>query len=979
MIHVVDGLTDKIISVIDVGQFWDDIHYKSLRDTMETFDFSTFGDQPFATHLGKRNRLVIPDEDGRYAEFIIANVKKYRSGVAQFADVKANASYLDIRKAKVIRPESLTSQTLSTLVSHAIGGTEWQVGRLEGTGRRTIHIEDYTDPYSLLKTIATEYDLELQFRTEIGSNRIVGRYVDLLQRVGEWRGREVEFGHDLIGIERIEDTDNIVTALIGVGPERQDGTRLSVTVSDSDAWQRWGRVDPATGNRAHIIEVYEPQSEDQDMTLARLRTLTENELEKRVNAVISYKSEAVDLENAIGLENQKVRFGDSIRVKDDAFVPPIYLDARVHTMERSIVDKTKKTFVLGDFIEYTEDDINAIWRSMQLEIQRKLAHLIVISVESSAGDVFKNGVGTSELTARVFLSGSEVDEDASLYSYSWTKHDKDGNRDMSFARSGKTITVASSDVDSKATFFVDIGFSGEVIQTGQFTIADLFDGEDGVPGVPGPPGEDGQSLYTWVKYADSASGAGMSDSPVGKEYIGFSYNKTTATESTNPSDYSWALIQGPQGVQGDDGQTYYTWLKYADSPTSGMSDNPSGKKYMGLAYNKTTATESTNYADYDWSLIQGPQGERGPQGPNIVDSTTQIEANVIKSNHIDVSNLSAITANLGTVTAGSLTGVTITSSDGLGNKVVMGSGKLDSFRNNTRVASLDNTGLKIYRDSDGSLVGNIRDAVASGTSTIGLGIVSHQNSLSLGFDSVSEVSKTWMYFNYNEKSVQLLGSHRPGHDDGRLYLKSTGEGGTAAGRVPGLNLLNYTDSSSNRWSSVVVYTGRDNSYPTNGRYGFEVWQYRGTSNGSAKQMVKIDTDDSNQTYFSAYTDVAWMPPTRLQGARGQYRWAAQCSVSSALTNLHGDQNGPVNIFLTETSITIPSDTTLHYMDYNFSGAENIFHTVVVPYDNNSFRFTSTIYSQTSTGFRIYVRRQDTSTGSYTIKLRLMIMYEMNAG
>ena len=86
---------------------------------------------------------------------------------------------------------------------------------------------------------------------------------------------------------------------------------------------------------------------------------------------------------------------------------------------------------------------------------------------------------------------------------------------------------------------------------------------------------------------------------------------------------------GPQGIQGpkgEDGTTYYTWIKYADTPTSGMSDNPTGKTYIGIAYNKSTTIESTNYSDYAWSLIKGdkgdkgdtgatgPQGETGPQG-----------------------------------------------------------------------------------------------------------------------------------------------------------------------------------------------------------------------------------------------------------------------------------------------------------------------------------------------------------------------------
>lgn len=152
----------------------------------------------------------------------------------------------------------------------------------------------------------------------------------------------------------------------------------------------------------------------------------------------------------------------------------------------------------------------------------------------------------------------------------------------------------------------------------------LIKGEKGDQGVPGAPGADGTPRYTWVKYATSSSGAGMSDDPTGKTYIGLAYNKTTASESTVASDYQWALIQGPRGEagpqgvpgpEGADGQSLYTWIKYADTPTAGMSDLPAGKKYMGIAYNKTTATESSSYSDYEWSLIEGPQGSQGIQGP----------------------------------------------------------------------------------------------------------------------------------------------------------------------------------------------------------------------------------------------------------------------------------------------------------------------------------------------------------------------------
>ncbi|MFA2595203.1 tail fiber domain-containing protein, partial [Bacillus cereus] len=46
----------------------------------------------------------------------------------------------------------------------------------------------------------------------------------------------------------------------------------------------------------------------------------------------------------------------------------------------------------------------------------------------------------------------------------------------------------------------------------------------------------------WIKYADDAQGNGMSDLPDGKRYLGLAMNKTTATESTNKADYNWSPL-----------------------------------------------------------------------------------------------------------------------------------------------------------------------------------------------------------------------------------------------------------------------------------------------------------------------------------------------------------------------------------------------------------------------------------------------------
>lgn len=146
-------------------------------------------------------------------------------------------------------------------------------------------------------------------------------------------------------------------------------------------------------------------------------------------------------------------------------------------------------------------------------------------------------------------------------------------------------------------------------------------GDKGDQGVQGVKGENGQQLYTWVKYADTPT-SGMSDNPSGKTYIGLAYNKTTATESSIYTDYMWSLIKGetgPTGPKGADGQQYYTWVKYADDASgSNMSDSPDGKLYIGLAYNKTTSTESNIATEYAWALFKGEDGAIGAPGANAV-------------------------------------------------------------------------------------------------------------------------------------------------------------------------------------------------------------------------------------------------------------------------------------------------------------------------------------------------------------------------
>ena len=82
---------------------------------------------------------------------------------------------------------------------------------------------------------------------------------------------------------------------------------------------------------------------------------------------------------------------------------------------------------------------------------------IQVVITSTGGDVFKNGVGSTVLTAVVYQAGMEIDADGKG-TYTWTKYNKDGAIDTSWgtngSKTGKTLSVSSTDVATKATFMV---------------------------------------------------------------------------------------------------------------------------------------------------------------------------------------------------------------------------------------------------------------------------------------------------------------------------------------------------------------------------------------------------------------------------------------------------------------------------------------------------------------------------------------------
>lgn len=248
-------------------------------------------------------------------------------------------------------------------------------------------------------------------------------------------------------------------------------------------------------------------------------------------------------------------------------------------------------------------------------------------------------------TSATSLSGGSWSTTAPTWvngKYMWSRTvtvDGAGNKTYSPNQNGVCIAGAKGDTGAKG----DKGATGET-------------GPQGPQGGTGPTGKGVSSIveqYYKSTSATTLSGGSWSNTYPGWENGKYIWTRSIITYTDKNSTITTPVCvtgtkgntgakgdkgdtgpQGPQGVQGvkgADGKTYYTWIKYADSPTSGISDNPSGKKYIGVAYNKTTATESTTYSDYSWSLIKGDKGDKGDKGETGGTGPTGPTGNGIKS------------------------------------------------------------------------------------------------------------------------------------------------------------------------------------------------------------------------------------------------------------------------------------------------------------------------------------------------------------
>ncbi|MDU9297400.1 phage tail spike protein [Staphylococcus pseudintermedius] len=359
MIHVLN-FNSEIIDFIsqDDSAIIRAEHTRSKEDKSELLNITLLSER--AEHFKERNRVIIQEPNGAYKEFIINRLEEE----GQYLEIECDASYVeDIGKAKPIPAGKFTKMTVNEALSETLKDSGWEVGLCEYGGIKSMSWTSVRTPHEMISQLTTTYKLEPDYVIEIKGNEVVSRKVNMIQPKPLFEGKEIIYGKDLISMKRTVDMSEVKTALFAFGPEKDDGTRISTVIVDDEAQQQFNLP------KRYLWGIYEPESDDQDMTLDRLLTLSKTELNKRKSSALSYEIDAFDLEKEY--PHEIIRFGDIVRIKNPDYTPSLYAESEVVGFVHELISDDL-TWQFGNVIEYKEDDLLKYFRSRMEEIEKKL-------------------------------------------------------------------------------------------------------------------------------------------------------------------------------------------------------------------------------------------------------------------------------------------------------------------------------------------------------------------------------------------------------------------------------------------------------------------------------------------------------------------------------------------------------------------------------------------------------------------------------
>ncbi|HES3276604.1 TPA: phage tail protein [Streptococcus pyogenes] len=523
--------------------------------------------------------------------------------------------------------------------------------------KRTLEWEGQDTKLARLLSLATKFDAEIDFDTELNSDssiksfkvNVYHEYDDDHQGVGRVRNDiQLTYGKNLKSIKRTVDKTGIYNAVRPTGKGKTkgaDGNEVEtiVTIGSLGAWSE----NNADGVREFYQSgemLYAPLS----MQMYPSTFTSGTQSDQWIRKDMEVESDNPTVIRSAAIRNLKknaypaltyevdgfidVEIGDTIKIYDDGFNPILLIKARVSDQKISFTNPNSNKTTFANF-KALENNLSG---DIQAAFERlfEAAKPYTIKLSTDSGVIFKNQIGQSLVTPTLYKGGKPV---VAGVTWRWSLNEE--------VTTGMTYLVKGSSVTDTVTLTVAAYIGNDEVAVDEISFVNVVDGKLGTPGTPG---RDGRTPYVHTAWANNATGTdGFSlDSSINKLYIGI-YTDFEPNDSTDPTKYKWTKIKGDKGDKGDpgqrgldglqgekgeqgipgkngiDGRTQYTHIAYSNSAdgSKDFSLSASDRSYIGM-YVDFNATDSNTPSDYNWTLVKGSDGANGVAGKAGADGRT---------------------------------------------------------------------------------------------------------------------------------------------------------------------------------------------------------------------------------------------------------------------------------------------------------------------------------------------------------------------
>lgn len=304
------------------------------------------------------------------------------------------AAYDELKSYNYIKDIRPRDRTASNMLQIALQGTRWSVGQVSDGGTSSTNFY-YVNTLEAIQKIVNLFNLEAVFSVSLDKHnaRVVRRQVNLYSQQGERTGKRFEYGSNLLTVEREENSENLVTALIGRGKGEEiyhdaDGNKTTAPASNAnDAPDGYGRrinfadvvwsksagnpVDKPAGqeyvedpNATAVygfddgkprigLEIFEDITDPNELLQATWKSL---QVLKRPK--VSFKASVMDVGN-LGL-------GDTVAIiRHDI---QIEYFTRVYKVTHNLLDEKQNTIELGD--DFSSHSMTSTIASMSGAIEK---------------------------------------------------------------------------------------------------------------------------------------------------------------------------------------------------------------------------------------------------------------------------------------------------------------------------------------------------------------------------------------------------------------------------------------------------------------------------------------------------------------------------------------------------------------------------------------------------------------------------------